>query len=178
MDPLFNFTDIHTSSFQLIYCLFKRKNKPDSALVTDKRSNIVVMATVTPALTTTQLLFLPNIQPCISIHQQQSVSTILQNNSKIPLAAYDKLDPQLQIIIKKDSHPPAAIQPRRPAWTESHAYLRGTRTNTNHLRILCTELNMIRASKITRSLTPRRTYLQKRKDQFVWGASSSLRISQ
>jgi hypothetical protein len=157
MNPLLTCTDIHTSSFQLIAYIFKKKSKP---IVADKRSNTISMATITPAQTTTQLLLLSNIQPCIS-HKQQSISTILQINSN----AYNK--------VRKD--PPAAIQ-LKPAWTESHAYLRGVRTNTNHLRILCTELNMIRASKITRSLTPRRTYLPKRKDQFVWGASSSLRI--
>lgn len=174
MNTLFSYTDIHTSSFELISCLFKRRGKP---IVADKSSNICVMATITPAQTTTQLLCLPNIQPCLSIRKQQPVSSILQNNSKMPLAVYNKFNPLLQMNIKA-SEPPPAIQPKRPAWTESHAYLRGTRTNTNHLRILCTERNMIRASKITRSLTPRRTYLQKRQDQFVWGASSSLRISQ
>ncbi|CEP19500.1 hypothetical protein [Parasitella parasitica] len=132
------------------------------------------MATITPAQTTTQLL-VSNSQPCILPQQQQpsiNLSLLLQNNGSM----IGPLQPSIPDAIEKKD-PPAAQQPKRPAWTESHAYLRGSRTNGSSLRILSTELNMIRASKITRSLKPRRSYLPKRQDDFVWGRSSSLRIN-
>lgn len=110
------------------------------------------------------------------------LSMLLQNNSKIPVSStgvghLQPLNRNKSVILVEKKDPPAAQQPKRPAWTESHAYLRGSRINGDNLRILATEMNMIRASKITRSLKPRRPYSSKREDPFVWGKSTSLRIT-
>lgn len=150
---------------------------------TQKPKRVITMATITPAYTTTQLL-LSNTQPCVLPQQIIDLSMLLQNNSKIPVCStgVGHLQPLTKtkhyMIPAEKKDPPAAQQPKRPAWTKSHAYLRGSRSNGDNLRILATEMNMIRASKITRTLKPRRPYLSRREDEFVWGASSSLRISQ
>ncbi|CEG72810.1 hypothetical protein RMATCC62417_08298 [Rhizopus microsporus] len=126
------------------------------------------MSTITPAQTTTQLLVF-NTQTSFNNTLPQKLidlSMLLQAKSKIPVSSSDK-----RTLI-------AAHQPKRPIWTESHAYIRGSRTNTDQLRILSTELNMIRASKITRSLKPRRSFLSKRQDVFVWGKPSPLKLSE
>lgn len=172
MDPLFSYTNVHTSSFNTLFSLFHKKHHVPT-------KKVITMATITPALTTTQLL-ISSTEPCI-LQQMIDLSMLLQNNSKIPVCSSGV--GHLQPLNKKDvmsvenKDPPAAQQPKRPAWTESHAYLRGSRTNGDNLRILATEMNMIRASKITRSLKPRRPYSHKREDPFVWGKSTSLRIS-
>ncbi|KAI8882433.1 hypothetical protein K501DRAFT_285838 [Backusella circina FSU 941] len=76
------------------------------------------------------------------------------------------------------SSPPSltALQ-KRPTWSQSHTYIRGLRSNSSMLRILTAEANMIRASKITGPLKPRKSYIPKREDEFVWGAPSKLRLS-
>ncbi|KAG2206989.1 hypothetical protein INT47_008458 [Mucor saturninus] len=174
MDPLFSYTNVHTSSFNILFSLFYKKHHAQS------KPKTITMATITPALTTTQLLT-PRTEPCVLPQQMIDLSMLLQNNSKIPVCSsgVGHLQPlnNKNVMPAENKDPPAAQQPKRPAWTESHAYLRGSRTNGDNLRILATEINMIRASKITRSLKPRRPYSHKREDPFVWGKSTSLRIS-
>ncbi|KAI9244730.1 hypothetical protein EDC94DRAFT_629247 [Helicostylum pulchrum] len=185
MDPLFSYTNVHISSFNLLSCLFKKHQQHTVTMVsTQKPKKVITMATITPAYTTTQLL-LSNTQPCILPQQIIDLSMLLQNNSKIPVCStgvghLQPLNKSKYVIspVEEKKDPPAAHQPKRPAWTKSHAYLRGSRTNGDNLRIIAAEMNMIRASKITRTLKPRRPYLSRREDEFVWGASSSLRISQ
>ncbi|KAI8137699.1 hypothetical protein BJV82DRAFT_674500 [Fennellomyces sp. T-0311] len=80
-----------------------------------------------------------------------------------------------------DEDLPMAIQPglpaqqKKPSWSLTHSYVRDVRVNSAELRMLSAELNMIRDSKITRSLRSRR-YRGKREDDFVWGRRSCLRI--
>ncbi|KAI7856165.1 hypothetical protein BDC45DRAFT_427570, partial [Circinella umbellata] len=66
-------------------------------------------------------------------------------------------------------------QQKQPLWTLTHSYIRDTRINSAELRMISVEKNMIRNSKITRPLKNRQ-YQQKRKDDFVWGQRSCLRI--
>lgn len=196
MDLLYLYNNVHTSSNHIISSLIHIKNQtnhcklspplPSPTTATSKTAAIT-MAAITPAQTTTQLL-VSNTQPCSSAitftlpEQMLTLSMLLQNNYKIPILSATGSGPLQPLFDKKreedNRDPPAALQPKRPAWTESHAYLRGSRTNGNNLRILSTEMNMIRASKITRSLKPRRPYLSRREDEFIWGKPSSLRISQ
>lgn len=204
MDPLFAYTNVvhSTSLFHSVFsaCFFPFHRiqqqfyhikvalitpavEKDTPPITQKNS--VILAAITPAQTTTQLLLLshstPNTQQqqaCLILPPPQKI-TDLSMLLQIPVSSsgVGHLEP---LINKKElrGDPSAAQQPKRPAWTETHAYLRGSsRTNCDHLRILTTELNMIRASKITRSLRPRRAHIKKRKDEFVWGNPSSLRIS-
>ncbi|KAI8639188.1 hypothetical protein BD408DRAFT_421826 [Parasitella parasitica] len=176
MDPLFSYINVHTNTLQLLSSFIFKKSSSVASItnLNPIKSSSITMATITPAQTTTQLL-LSNTQPCILPLRQKppiDLSLLLQNNC----CMIGPLQPSIPNAIEiKD--PPAAQQPKRPAWTESHAYLRGSRTNGSTLRILSTELNMIRASKITRSLRPRRSCLSKRQDDFVWGRTSSLRIN-
>ena len=80
-----------------------------------------------------------------------------------------------------DDDLPISIQPglqaqqKEPAWSRTHSYVRDIRVNSAELRMLSAELNMIRDSKITRSLKNRR-YRVKREDAFIWGRRSCLRI--
>ncbi|KAI9279594.1 hypothetical protein BY458DRAFT_431554 [Sporodiniella umbellata] len=129
------------------------------------------MSTLTPAHTTTQLL-LSDTQPVLLPRQIIDLSMVLQNNSKIPVSSSGFVG-QIRPYLRKEI--PAAQQPKRPTWTESHAYIRGSRTNTHQLRVLSMELNMIHACKITRSLKHRHSHLPRRKDTFVWGKPSPLR---
>ncbi|OBZ84293.1 hypothetical protein A0J61_07649 [Choanephora cucurbitarum] len=64
--------------------------------------------------------------------------------------------------------------PKDAAMTQSHKHVRAARSNSNHLRMLVIETNMIRATKIVRPLKPRKSYLSSRKDVFVHGRPSSL----
>ncbi|KAI9334863.1 hypothetical protein BD770DRAFT_402317 [Pilaira anomala] len=181
MDPLFSYTNVHTSSFNILSCLFK-SHQHKITVTTPKPKKDITMAAITPAQTTTFLLVY-NTEPYILPQQIIDLSMLLQSNSKIPVSStgvghLQPLNKNKPVILVEKKEPPAAQQPKRPAWTESHAYLRGSRTNCNNLRIIASEMNMIRASKITRTLRPRRPYLSKREDEFAWGTSSSLRISQ
>ncbi len=177
MDILYLYNNVHSSS---IFSLLFQKKKAIKQQQTKKLN--IPMATISPAHTTTQLL-ISNTEPYILPQQIIDLSMLLQNNSKIPVLSSTGVGP-LKLLSSschtplKEIDPPAAQQPKRPAWTESHAYLRGSRTNSNYFRIISTEVNMIRASKITRSLRPRRSYLSRRQDEFIWGNPSTLRISQ
>jgi hypothetical protein len=201
MNPLFSYTNVHSrSSFHSIlssFFLSHNKKQQATSLLVDtptalRNQKSVIMAAITPAHTTTQLLLSTShnkqeasaAAPTFILPQQViDLSIILQNNSKIPVASsgVGRLQPLNHMCssIEEDKKrdPPAAQQPKRPLWTESHAYLRGARTNGDQLRILATESNMIRALKITRSLKPRKTYVARRKDEFVWGNPSTLRIT-
>lgn len=181
MDPLFSYNNVHISSFNILFSLFHKKHHHNSVSTSKPKRSVITMAAITPAYTTTQLL-LSNTQPFILPQQIIDLSMILQNNSKIPVSStgvghLQPLNKNKSVILVENKDPPAAQQPKRPAWTESHAYLRGSRTNGDNLRILATEMNMIRASKITRSLKPRRPYSSRREDEFVWGKSTSLRVT-
>lgn len=168
MDPLLSYNNVHSSSLQLL-----------SSFIFKKSSSVASVTSVNSIKSSssiaTHLLAATRNKPCtLPQHPQASIelSLLLQNK----YGMIGPLQPSVPDVIEKKD-PPAAEQPKRPAWTESHAYLRGKRSNPETLRILSAELNMIRASKITRSLRPRRTFLAKRQDEFVWGRSSSLRIS-
>ncbi|CAO3656751.1 unnamed protein product [Mucor hiemalis] len=59
---------------------------------------------------------------------------------------------------------------QQPKWTNTHGYLRDTRTNSDYLR----RLALTNSSKIA---TKQKPYLKKRSDEFVWGQNSPLRNS-
>lgn len=169
--------NVHKSKYQDIYSLFSYLKKPILKVHSKSSKCIITMSTITPAQTTTQLLVF-NTQTSFNSTLPQKLidlSMLLQAKSKIPVSSSGGIG-QIKYIDKRTLI--AAHQPKRPIWTESHAYIRGSRTNTDQLRILSTELNMIRASKITRSLKPRRSFLSKRQDVFVWGKPSPLRLSE
>lgn len=66
-------------------------------------------------------------------------------------------------------------QQEAPMWTKTHCYVRDVRSNASEFRMLAAEVNMVRASKITRPLRNRH-WLEKRPDTFVWGRKTCLRI--
>lgn len=168
MDPLLSYNNVHSSSLQLLSSFIFKKSSSVASITN-------VNSIKSPSSIATHLLAATSNKPCtLPQHPQASteLSLLLQNK----YGMIGPLQPSVPDVIEKKD-PPAAEQPKRPAWTESHAYLRGKRSNAETLRILSAELNMIRASKITRSLRPRRTFSAKRQDEFVWGRSSSLRIS-
>ncbi|RCH78686.1 hypothetical protein CU098_003190, partial [Rhizopus stolonifer] len=173
MDPLISYSNVHSiMTFCTLSTLFKNKSLPIA-----NKANKITTSAITPAYTTTQLL-IHNSQPCTFPQRIIDLSILLQNNSKIPISSTGVGHLTLKKSVstskeKKDS--PPAYQPKRPAWTESHAYIRGLRSNCNNLRMIVAEASMIRALKITRPLKPRRSYLHKRQDEFIWGKSSSLR---
>ncbi|KAI7897899.1 uncharacterized protein BX663DRAFT_526847 [Cokeromyces recurvatus] len=149
----------------------------------------IATANITPAYTTTQLL-LSNSKPYILSQRiiidltsivlqskKDTTNTLLTlNNIMINSSKNDYYDSSfLQNEKTYSLTATAAHQPKRPSWTYSYIYLRGSRTNCDNLRMLVTEQNMIRASKITRVLKPRSVYLPKRKDKFIWGKLSHLR---
>lgn len=80
---------------------------------------------------------------------------------------------------EKDNVTEASCQPQAqqeaPRWTKTHSYVRDVRSNANEFRMLAAEINMVRASKITRPLRNRH-WLEKRHDTFVWGRRTCLRI--
>ncbi|KAI8053123.1 uncharacterized protein B0P05DRAFT_307115 [Gilbertella persicaria] len=158
MDPLISYSNVHSiMTFYTLSTLFKNKSLPIA-----NKANKITTSAITPAYTTTQLL-IHNSQPCTFPQRIIDLSILLQNNSKIPISSTGVG----HLTLKKS--------PKRPAWTESHAYIRGLRSNCNNLRMIVAEASMIRALKITRPLKPRRSYLHKRQDEFIWGKSSSLR---
>lgn len=59
---------------------------------------------------------------------------------------------------------------QQPKWTNTHGYLRDTRTNSDYLR----RLALANSCKIA---TKDKPYLRKRRDEFVWGQNSPLRNS-
>ncbi|KAI7877248.1 hypothetical protein K492DRAFT_171833 [Lichtheimia hyalospora FSU 10163] len=76
-------------------------------------------------------------------------------------------------VIEASCQPQA--QQEAPMWTKTHCYVRDVRSNVNEFRMLAAEINMVRASKITRPLRNRH-WLGKRHDTFVWGRRTCLRI--
>lgn len=76
-----------------------------------------------------------------------------------------------------EAAPPCQPQAQQeaPMWTRTHCYVRDVRSNANEFRMLAAEINMVRASKITRPLRNRH-WLEKRPDTFVWGRKTCLRI--
>ncbi|KAI9486994.1 MAG: hypothetical protein EXX96DRAFT_551455 [Benjaminiella poitrasii] len=174
------------SSFLLNYFLVLFKCKGTCQRNDSNRANIA-MANVTPAHTTTQLL-LSNTKPSVltqgSIINVTTITLLLNNHyhhhiPEAPLSLsinpYYGPSPLLRCEKAYILKAAAAQQPKRPVWTHSFAYLRGPRSNGDNLRKLVTELNMIRASKITRALKPRSSHLPCRKDNFIWGKASHLR---
>lgn len=178
MDFLCSTSNVNTSSIQYFLTLFSCLKKNIIPSTNKPPKCIITMSTITPAHTTTQLL-ISDTQPIILPQRIIDLSMILQANSKITVSSSGFIG-QIQPICSNKAlstklEASAAHQPKRPIWTQSHAYIRGSRTNTSQLRILSTELNMIYASKITRSLKPRRSYLPRREDLFIWGKPSPLR---
>lgn len=178
MGSLITYKDIHTSSLQLLSSLLKQCSYTLSSSSSSNSPPIhVTMSTVTPAYTTTQVLF-PNTESCILPQRIIDLSMLLQNSSSKNQVISNGIGPLRPKTMNKGfgkSEPPAAEQPKKPLWIESHSYRRSARTNSDNLRILTAELNMMRALKITGSLKPRRSYLPKRNDEFLWGRPSSLR---
>lgn len=177
MDSLISYKDIHTSSLQLLSSLLKKCSYTLSSSCSKKSCIHVTMSSVTPAYTTTQVL-LSNTESCILPQRIIDLSMLLQSNTKNQIVSSNgvgPLQPRVSSGAIEETNPPAAEQPKKPLWIQSHSYRRGARTNSDNLRILTAELNMMRALKITRSLKPRRPYAARRDDDFVWGRSSSLR---
>ncbi|CAO3694615.1 unnamed protein product [Rhizopus stolonifer] len=173
MNSLYLHNNIHTISLcrflDFFSCLIRPKQTKKTAQCT------ITMSNVTPAYATTQLLVSnarPSLSTCTLPQRIIDLSTILQSNSKIPVSStgIGQIKPTYQKPLLSAAH-----QPKQPVWTKSHIYMRGPRTNPDQLIMLSTELCMIRASKITRALKPRRSFLSRRQDVFIWGKPSPLR---
>ncbi|KAI9491954.1 hypothetical protein BDB00DRAFT_830431 [Zychaea mexicana] len=109
--------------------------------------------------------------------QQQSPPSSVVSSSSSPATPYKPIKPS-----KKDGFIPMPPAPRRPASQrrrseattqprfnpDTNTYTRDTRSNPDHLRIISSELNMIRARKLLSPLKPR-GFLPRRKDPFVRG---------
>ncbi|KAI8884589.1 hypothetical protein K501DRAFT_247500 [Backusella circina FSU 941] len=182
---LLPFNNLPKISFHILSSLFSLKLLKKILKVSPPK-HTSKPSLISPACTTTQLL-LQNTKP-ISISsssrlffQEGSTHSISIKGTTVIISRLYTLEARLQLLkiklideLKRD--PPAAQQ-QKPAWAQSHAYVRGVRTNCNQFLALATESNMIRANKITRTLRSRRSCLIKRKDEFIWGNSSPLRHS-
>ncbi|KAI9266668.1 hypothetical protein BDA99DRAFT_558720 [Phascolomyces articulosus] len=149
----------------------------------------------TPSTWTTKNPILSSSPPQQSnMHQVRWVQTIAQLRRSLVLsssvsspvsstAAANAAMPFKPIKpIKKDGLIPMPPAPRRPASQrrrseattqprfnpDTNTYTRDTRSNPDHLRIISSELNMIRARKLLSPLKPR-GFLPRRKDPFVRG---------
>jgi hypothetical protein len=71
---------------------------------------------------------------------------------------------------KESSSPSFDINKAAPTAFKTHGYVRDTRSNSNHLRILAITNNA--SNKI---MSKEKQFIQKRKDEFVWGSKSKLR---
>jgi hypothetical protein len=179
IDPLLSFSNVHTLSIHVLLSLFKRPNLKSNT------SN-VTLATISPAYTTTQLLVHTTSPTAnfISAKEMLNLSTIpepsIGSHLSLLKSSFKEQVKEKQTMDEKTPLPspaPLAALQKRPTWSQSHAYVRGVRSNSSMLRILVAEANMIRASKITGPLKPRKPYIPKREDEFVWGAPSKLRLS-
>jgi hypothetical protein len=181
LNSLNNLTRIPFHIFSSLFSLKSLK----SILTPSSSKHIGVPILISPAYTTTQLL-IQNTEPVpISSPRLESQEDHIYNVSikgtTVIISRRSIFEARLQLLkvkiiddLKRD--PPAALQ-HKPAWANSHAYVRGVRANWNEFLLLATESNMICANKITRPLQSKRSYLAKRKDEFIWGNPSPLRNS-
>lgn len=178
MDLLYFSSNLHTSTIQNTFALFSCLKFPTivSSSVHPTKQDIT-MSTVTPAHATTQL-FTSDSPLCSTFILPQRIvdlSVRLQINFKIPTVSSGSIGQLQPVHSSKNYALTAAHQPKRPVWTRSNNYIRAPRTNTEQIRVLVAELNMIRSSKITRTLKPRESFRSRRQDAFIWGRPSPLR---
>lgn len=118
------------------------------------------------------------MQTIAQLRKSLVLSSSVSSPSRVTSTASPKLPPK-----KKDGFIPMPPAPRRPpsqrrrseATTqprfnpETNTYIRDTRSNPDHLRMISSELNMMRARKLLSPLKPR-GFLPRRKDPFVRGS--------
>ncbi|KAG2223592.1 hypothetical protein INT45_001674 [Circinella minor] len=168
-----------------------------SAALTDNEKSLVRRHSIssfskaqTPSTWTTKKPILSSSPPQQSnTHQVRWVQTIAQLRRSLVLSSSVSSPVSSTITPSKPTKPtkkegliPMPPAPRRPASQrrrseattqprfnpDTNTYTRDTRSNPDHLRIISSELNMIRARKLLSPLKPR-GFLPRRKDPFVRG---------
>ena len=168
-----------------------------SAALTDNEKSLVRRHSIssfskaqTPSTWTTKKPILSSSPPQQSnVHQVRWVQTleqlrrslVLSSSVSSPVSSATTGSKPTKLT-KKEGLIPMPPAPRRPASQrrrseattqprfnpDTNTYTRDTRSNPDHLRIISSELNMIRARKLLSPLKPR-GFLPRRKDPFVRG---------
>ncbi|KAI8375202.1 hypothetical protein BD560DRAFT_327035 [Blakeslea trispora] len=141
----------------------------------DQKYTNIAQSAITPAYTTTQLL-LSDVSPCILSRYKSNLLMLLECNNlrKVVHSVCKEKSNSIDKPKAPRANSNSKCSHRNSTRTESHQHIRAARSNSNQLRILVIETNMIRATKIVCLLKPRRAYLSRRKDDFMWGRPSAL----
>ncbi|KAI7859046.1 hypothetical protein BDC45DRAFT_432602 [Circinella umbellata] len=151
---------------------------PPSLTLTDNEKSLVRRHSIssfskaqTPSTWTTKKPILSSSPPQQSnTHQVRWVQTIAQLRRSLVLSSSKEglipMPPAPRRPASQRRRSEATTQPRFNP--DTNTYTRDTRSNPDHLRIISSELNMIRARKLLSPLKPR-GFLPRRKDPFVRG---------
>ncbi|KAG1137927.1 hypothetical protein G6F37_012253 [Rhizopus arrhizus] len=121
------------------------------------------------SLTTTQSCTITTSPPLLANTDQELWNETIAKLKKSLLISPQQQQPspsKLPLKVKHRRRSEATTQPRFNPLTNT--YTRDTRSNSDHLRIISAELNMMRSRKLLSPLKPR-GFLPRRKDVFIRG---------